>query len=665
MSEPSAPGPSQGDAPESRSRLRAYATRTRDWFTGAGASARRGFAWTRARTSAAGGAIGLDRLGRTPRIILWSLFGLILTLVALWIAANILLAQPRFATPLTNWGLRTFAAKEASVETARLERPFARRFLIDRLDWPARAEADSMAIDFDLFGWLPGRPWTRLVIVRDGEVMLGGNDDRPTTFQPQNWLDRIDAENFFLRFTRRGEAREVLIVSASGSFQRGTVRAEATAADARLTFEGLTSSGGALRGDVTAKGQNIKHLAELLGASAPDTPPFDLTGQLVSRARTWSVENLAGTMGDSDLAGSVAINLRDEKPLLNVDLQSRRLDFDDLGVVFGIPIGVGEGETANEDQVAARRVYDQSDRLIPDAEIDFSRLAAVNADFAFVASEVVDAPAGITALNFQGDLRNSVLSFERARVRTTGGDLDAQVRIDATRDPASTTASGRFRNLSINRIIPTPLIRGTLNGVFGLELTGSGFRDAFGTATGQIGAWSTDSELAKLAVEAAGLDIGEVLLVLMTSSPDTREYLPSRCLVVNLSLADGRIAFTPAVIDNDDTLILATGFAELKTEGLSVEIIARPKDISIGRLFGDIRIGGTLRNPQIDAPGSGSIVQAGIAAILSSLAAPLAALPFLELGGGESAPCADLYADARQAGSFIDPTLPDRARGGG
>lgn len=633
----------------------------RAWWNTSRAAAGRGAAWTRARASSAAGATA-SVIGRTPRYVLWWIIGIILTLIALWVAANILLAQPRFATPLANWGLKTFAAKEAAVASARLERPFARRFLIERLDWPARANAETMAIDFDLFGFLPGRPWTRLIIVRDGEIILGGNDnDRPATFQPQRYLDRIDAQNITLRFSRRGEPREVLIVSASGSFQRGTVRAEATAGENQLTFDGLSSNGGGLRGKVTARGENIKQLADVLGASAPDTPPFDLTGDLVSRSRTWSVENLTGTMGDSDLSGAVAIDLREEKPFLTVDLVSERLDFDDLGVVFGIPVGAGEGETSNEEQRAARRAYNQSDRLIPDAEIDFSRLAAVNADFAFVAREVVDAPASITALDFQGGLRDSVLEFERARIRTTGGDLDSKIRINATQDPASTEASGRFRDLTINRIIPTPLIRGKLNGVFALQLTGSGFRDAFGTATGEIGAWSVDSELAKLAVEAAGLDIGEVLLVLMTSTPETREYIPSRCLVVNIALGDGRAAFAPAVIDNEDTLILATGFTDLKTETLGIEIIARPKDVSIGKLFGDIRIGGTLRNPQIDAPGSASILQAGFAAILSSLAAPLAALPFLELGGGEDAPCAELYSDARSAGAFIDPSLPERA----
>ena len=45
------------------------------------------------------------------------------------------------------------------------------------------------------------------------------------------------------------------------------------------------------------------------------------------------VEDLSGTMGDSDLGGLVRINLSQKKPLLTIALKSSKLDFDDLGVV--------------------------------------------------------------------------------------------------------------------------------------------------------------------------------------------------------------------------------------------------------------------------------------------------------------------------------------------
>jgi hypothetical protein len=71
-----------------------------------------------------------------------------------------------------------------------------------------------------------------------------------------------------------------------------------------------------------------------------------------------------------------------------VALKSNKLDFKDLGVVFGIPVSTGTGGAVNAEQKSAKAQYDKSARLIPDAEIDFTRLGAVNADIDFVAAWV-------------------------------------------------------------------------------------------------------------------------------------------------------------------------------------------------------------------------------------------------------------------------------------
>lgn len=594
-------------------------------------------------------------LTRTERIGLISVVAAFGIIVAGWIGLNYALANPRFATPIANWGLHTFVNKSANVSSAKLERPFASRFFVETLDWPERAHADAITVRFDLFGFLPGHPWTHEVIVRDGDLTLA-EDPNPSTIKPQDYVDVIDARNVKLHFTRHGEPREITVTSASGSFSKASVKAEAVAGRNHLTFDGLARKGGGFGGHVTAKGENLKDLADIVGASAPDTPPFNVSGELATRGRTWGVTSLTGRVGDSDIGGAVSVDLRGKKPFLNVDLKSRELDFDDLGVVFGIPVGTGQGETTNEEQRKAKAVFHASDRLIPDAHLDFGRLKAVNGDISFVAPSVRDAPSGINSLSFKGTLRDSVLDFEKVLVGTNTGSMDARVKVDAQKDPAVTKTSGTLQKVAIQRLINSPFIRGTVNGKFALTLTGSGFRQAAGTATGEAGVWSTDSELAHVADEAAGLDLGEILLLL--AKEDTkRDYLKSRCLAANIAFADGRATLAPAVLDNKDSLITATGGADLRTEALDLKVQSHPHDVSIGKLFGDIKVQGTLRHPQVSALDHKTVLQAGISALLSSLAGPLAALPFVELGGNPDAPCAELLADARTAGQAQDSRL--------
>nr|MBP9234992.1 AsmA family protein [Hyphomonadaceae bacterium] len=309
-------------------------------------------------------------------------------------------------------------------------------------------------------------------------------------------------------------------------------------------------------------------------------------------------------------------------------------------------------------------VYDRSARLIPDARIDFTRLAAVNADINFVATKVVDAPMGISAMTLKGALRDSVLDFERAFVKTSTGDLDAKININASKDPAVTKANGDLKNVAISRFIDTPMVRGSLNGKFALTLTGSGFREAAGTANGEVGLWSNNSELAKFAVEGAGLDLGEILLLWATEDKREPQYIKSRCLAANIAFKDGQATLKPAVIDNKDSLVAATGGVNLKNESVDIEVFARPHDVSIGTVSGDIRIRGTLRNMTFQALNEETALQAGLSALLATISGPLGVLPFIQTGGEPDAPCATLLADAKETGAKNNPAQNVRPKKG-
>ena len=596
---------------------------------------------------------------RPPRtFFLWT--GSILGgLIGAWVILNLMLANPTTGTPMVNWALGTFGNKNAHVQTGHLAHPFSDTFVLRSLTWPGTAQAKEIDVRYDLFGFLPGRIWATSVRVRDGEIMLASQDDKetaPTTFTPQRYVNAIDVENVAIKFTHNKTPRVVKIVTAKGSFLDGSVSAEVVSDDNRITFDGLQRDwGGTLKGSITAKGQNLKDLADIAGAAAPDTPPFNIKGALSVQSQTWSIEDLTGHVGDSDLGGLVRIDLAGKKPFLTVALKSNNLDFDDLGVVFGIPVGTGKGETVNAEQKIAKAQFDKSARLMPDAVIDFSRLAAVNADIDFVAAKVIDAPIGISAISLKGELRDSVLDFERAVVSSGAGDLDARIRLDARKDPATTKATGTISKLPISQFAPNNLIRGTLNGRFDLSFTGTGFREAAASATGEAGVWSNNSELSKFATEGAGLDIGEILLLIATEDKKNPEFIPSRCLAANIALKNGQATLQPAIIENKDSLVAATGGVNLKTESVNIDIFAKPHDVSIGTISGDIRIGGTLRNPTFEALNEETILQAAAAALLASITGALGVLPFIQAGGEPDAPCAALLADARETSTRSAP----------
>ena len=597
--------------------------------------------------------------------LIWSgsIFGV---LVGTWVLLNILLANPASGTPMVNWALGAFGNKDARVQVGHIEYPFSNKIILRGLTWPDAGDAQEIDVTYDLFGFLPGRIWADNVRVRNANIMLTQKENEtPSTFEPQKYINTVDAANITIKFTHNKKPQLVKIVLAKGSFVDGSLSAEAVSGDNKITFDGLQRDwGGALKGTITARGQNLKDIAEIAGAAAPDTPPFNLKGALSVQNQTWSVEDLKGRMGESDLSGVVRINLAQKKPFLTVALKSAKLDFDDMGVVFGIPTGVDKGEALNAEQKRANAEFAKSARLIPDAELDFTRLAAVNADIDFVATKVVDAPVGISSLDLKGTLRDSVLDFERAKVTSGSGDLDAKIHLDARKDPATTKATGKLSNVAITQFAPNNLIRGTLNGRFALSFTGSGFRDAAATSTGEAGVWSNNSELSKFATEGAGLDVGEILLLLISEDKNRPEFIPSRCLAANIAFKNGQATLQPAVIENKDSLVAATGGVNLKTEAMDIQIFAKPHDVSVGTISGDIKLGGTLRNPTFEALNEETLLQAAASALLSSITGALAILPFVQPGGEPDAPCAMLLADAKETSTRNNPAAKVTPRKG-
>src|SRR5512134_307192 len=53
-------------------------------------------------------------------------------------------------------------------------------------------------------------------------------------------------------------------------------------------------------------GDDLAHLRRILGVGAPSTPPYVLRGRLRRDGERWSFDSVAGTIGDSDVAGQLA-----------------------------------------------------------------------------------------------------------------------------------------------------------------------------------------------------------------------------------------------------------------------------------------------------------------------------------------------------------------------
>lgn len=583
----------------------------------------------------------------------------VLTIIAaaalLAAAGLILLTMPRFATPLSAWAIETATGRDTTLDHARLKLfpiGYEMRALEIQGDI-APYRLGAMDLRFSPLGILPGRALIARASVADGQagIRLKGEDrgEGGDFLKNLDEIARAEIENFVFVVSRDGDTQEFTITTASGRPAGGDVEAIGSGAGTTVFFNGRIAGPqvDGLRGALTVRGENFADFADLLGLAAPDTPPYELNGELSAGEDVWRLQGIDGIVGDSDLGGDFEVRLGRDRPLIIADLQSTNLELDDLGIIIGAPSRVS-GET-NALQEEINSSYAASDRLIPDSTLDLTRIRAVDARVDFRADSVQAGPLPLQALRLDMNLEDGVMRFAPIAFEAEAGNLEAEVVIDASEETPRHDIDGRLSDVRLEQFADGRFAQGGLAGRLDITASGNGFRQAASSANGAVTLYAQDGRIRQLGSEAAGLDLGEVLLLLLTEDPQDPEFTELNCAVARFAVEDGLARAAPVVFDSQDSLIVLDGTVNLDDESLDLTVETDAKDVSWGSLLGDPVIRGTLRNPAIGVDAGETALQAGAAALLGSLTGGLAALPFVELGDGRDADCEALLARAHGA----------------
>jgi uncharacterized protein involved in outer membrane biogenesis len=424
------------------------------------------------------------------------------------------------------------------------------------------------------------------------------------------------------------------------------VRAGATAARLRGTFAGVTA-GAALDLALEVSGDDLAHLGELAGFRLAATPPYRLGGRLRRAGPDWRLEELAGKVGESDIAGRAEFSAR-EHSSVRLDLVSERLDFDDLGPLIGAPPRT-VGETASPEQRREAARLQASGRTLPDKPLATGRWRNLDVEATLVGKRVLHPPTlPIEALEAKLRIADGVLTLEPLQLKLAGGTAVATIRVDARATPMRGTADVEFRALRLGELFPTvqamKKARGVAHGRAKLAGTGDSVKALLGSADGRLSLALDRGTISNLVLEVIGLDAAEALLIFATRGD--RE-IPLHCAVADLGFEKGIATTNVLVLDTPDTIVVGAGVVDLRNEALDLTLYPRPKDKSVFAARSPLHVRGPLRNPRVQ-PDATSLAARGLGAAALALVNPLLALlPFIETGPGKDSDCARMIAAAR------------------
>ena len=405
-------------------------------------------------------------------------------------------------------------------------------------------------------------------------------------------------------------------------------------------------------------GKNLADLYPLIGVVTPDTPPYALDGRLTrdlaARTTTWHYDGFTGKVGDSDLRGNAAVTTGGARPRLVANLQSNRLDFDDLaGFLGGAP---SPGESSNPELRAKAANQAARDRLLPTTPYQLDKLRAMDADVRLKARRINAPKLPLQQMDAHLLLDDGLLRLAPLDFIAADGRIRANIRMDARGTPIRTRAAIDAARLDLPQLMPGVKLGqtavGRVDADIDLQGEGNSIAAMLGSASGHARAGMGRGQVSKLLMEYAGLDLAGILRIKLTHD----KQIPIRCVRADFAVDDGLMTAQRLVFDTSETLLKGRGTVNLRDETLDLAIQPKTKDFSPLSLRSPLYVQGRFTHPTFK-PDYGRIgLRAGAAAALATLAAPAAALvATTDLGDAKDAACAG--ADAS------DAAAPQRKKG--
>lgn len=439
------------------------------------------------------------------------------------------------------------------------------------------------------------------------------------------------------------------VLAIENATQPFPLQADVKAGDTRLAIVGTLTDPmhlAAIDLRLWLQGTSMSHLYQLTGITLPDTPPYATEGRLIGNfkphASTFRYENFNGRVGGSDLGGTLAYAQREPRPKLSGELVSNLLQFSDLAPVIG-------ADTAASKAKRGDTTRQPPGRVLPVETFRTDRWRALDADVKFTGRKLIkSANLPITNLYTHIVLQDGVLSLEPLQFGVAGGTLATTAHLDGSGTPLKGRFTVAARHLKLKQLFPTQKVMqsafGEINGDASLSATGNSPAALAATSNGEVKALITDGRISRLLMEAAGLNVANVVYEKLFGNRDVN----INCAAIDFTATNGILDPKVFALDTDDALINVDGPISLRDESLDLKIHPHTKGFRIFSLRSPLYAKGTFKNPDVGVDAGALALRAG-AMIGLGLINPFAALiPLIAPSNNKDVPCSQLFGQMKE-----------------
>ncbi|MBV9841767.1 MAG: AsmA family protein [Sphingomonadaceae bacterium] len=337
--------------------------------------------------------------------------------------------------------------------------------------------------------------------------------------------------------------------------------------------------------DLDARADDLKTIDAIVEAGLFHSQPVSLRAHARHDAPDWRVTGLVGTVGRSHVAGDLTIHRQDGRTVLDGTVHADPFDFADLA------------SSSSLTRAAAPNRSDKR-RLIPATRVALDKLAQTDGALRFDARTMIgrgSPPVRSIAATLRLD--HSLLTISPLRAGLTHGAVTGSLAVDQRgRALPLITIDAHLEGADLSTLGGGGTVDGRATGHVRLAGSGSTIRDGIGASNGVVALTARDGSLPARLASLLGLDLGHAL----TTDSAARSGL--RCAVLRLDVRHGVGQVRRLLVDTTRAQTKGSGTIDLADERLAIMLNGAPKQHSLLKLPGAIRITGTLGDPHAGLP---------------------------------------------------------------
>ncbi len=370
----------------------------------------------------------------------------------------------------------------------------------------------------------------------------------------------------------------------------------------------------------------------------------------------FTYENFTGRVGGSDLNGTLTYVGREPRPLLQGELVSNLLRFSDLAPIIGADSNASKAKRGD----AQRQ---PSNKALPAEPFHTERWTAIDADVKLTGRRIVKDPSlPITDLYTHVVMKDGVLTLEPLKFGVAGGSIASNIVLDGSGTPLKGRFSTSARHIKLKQLFPTVKTMqsalGEVNGDAALSATGNSPAALAATSNGEVKALVTDGTVSRLLMEAAGLNVANVVYEKLFGKRDVQ----INCAAADFVVTDGVLDSRVFALDTTDAVINIDGHVNMRDETLDLGVHPHTKGFRMFSLRSPLYAKGTFKDPHVGVDAAALALRGG-AMVGLGLINPFAALiPLIAPSNNKPLPCDELLANMRARPTAPPPGQKQQAK---